>query len=58
MSKRVWIVMGEPRMAVSLQVVSGAGGRVARGASEREMALRLYRSVMLVCVILIFWSVG
>lgn len=45
-------------MAVRLEVVNGAGERAPKGASEQEMALRLYRSVMLVCVVLIFWNLA
>lgn len=45
-------------MPVTLHVISGTGGRVAKGASEQEMALRLYRGVMLVCIALIFFNLA
>lgn len=45
-------------MRNQLHLVEGAGRGSVRRVSELEMALRLYRSVTIVCLVLIVWTLA
>jgi hypothetical protein len=41
-----------------LHLVEGAGRGAVRRVSELEMTLRLYRTVTIVCLVLIAWTLA